>query len=81
MAVTPTRARMAHAHLERLDAEGKLDEGLRYEVLNGELVIRGASPEVTSPGTRSLDLPAASICTRGATSTTGSAYPSTGWST
>lgn len=44
MAVTPTHARMAHAHLERLDAEDKLDEGLRYEVLNGELVIRGASP-------------------------------------
>lgn len=41
MAVT-TSARMAHALLERLEAEGKLDEGLRYEVLNGELVIRGA---------------------------------------
>ncbi|MGI8874126.1 MAG: Uma2 family endonuclease, partial [Egibacteraceae bacterium] len=37
-----TGARMAHAVLEKLEAEGKLDESLRYEILNGELVIRGA---------------------------------------
>ncbi|MEX0658352.1 MAG: Uma2 family endonuclease [Egibacteraceae bacterium] len=36
-----TGARMAHAVLEKLEAEGKLDESLRYEILNGELVIRG----------------------------------------
>ncbi|MGI8876416.1 MAG: Uma2 family endonuclease, partial [Egibacteraceae bacterium] len=34
-------ARMAHALLERLEAEGTLVEGLRCEILNGELVIRG----------------------------------------
>jgi Uma2 family endonuclease len=40
MAITaPTGA--AHALLARLEAEGKLDERLRPEVLNGELVIRG----------------------------------------
>lgn len=35
-------ARRAHAQLERLDAEGKLDEGLRYEILHGDLVIQGS---------------------------------------
>jgi Uma2 family endonuclease len=33
---------MAHALFERLEAEGKVDEALRYEILHGELVIRGA---------------------------------------
>jgi Uma2 family endonuclease len=33
---------MARAQLARLEAEGKLDETLRYEILDGELVIRGA---------------------------------------
>jgi Uma2 family endonuclease len=41
MAIT-AEAGMAHALLERLEAEGKLDEALRYEILNGELVIGGA---------------------------------------
>lgn len=40
MAVT-AGARMAHALLARLEREGKLDEALRYEILGGELVIRG----------------------------------------
>lgn len=35
-------ARMARAQLAQLEAGGKLDEGLRCEVLNGELVIRGS---------------------------------------
>lgn len=37
-----TGAGMAHATLERLEREGKLEEGVRYEVLDGELVVRGA---------------------------------------
>lgn len=41
MSVVTTGARMAHALLGQLEAEGKLHEGLRYEILNGELVIRG----------------------------------------
>lgn len=41
MAAVSTGARMAHAQLARLEAEGKVDETLRYEILNGELVIRG----------------------------------------
>ncbi|MEX0660090.1 MAG: Uma2 family endonuclease [Egibacteraceae bacterium] len=41
MAVVAGSARMAHALLERLEAEGTLIEGLRCEILNGELVIRG----------------------------------------
>jgi Uma2 family endonuclease len=41
VAVT-TGADMARAHLARLEAAGKLDEGLRYEILRGELVIRGS---------------------------------------
>ncbi|MEX0658283.1 MAG: Uma2 family endonuclease [Egibacteraceae bacterium] len=40
MAVS-TGAGMAQAQLARLEAEGKLDEALRYEILNGELVVRG----------------------------------------
>lgn len=35
-------AGMAYATLERLERQGKLEEGLRYEVLDGELVVRGA---------------------------------------
>lgn len=35
-------ADMAYATLERLERQGKLEEGLRYEVLDGELVVRGA---------------------------------------
>lgn len=35
-------AGMAHALLARLEAQGKLDSGLRYEIVAGELVIRGA---------------------------------------
>lgn len=42
MAAVSTETGMAHALLARLEAEGKLDEGLRYEIVNGELVIRGA---------------------------------------
>lgn len=42
MADVAAEARMPHAQLERLEAQGKLDEILRYEVLNGELVIRGS---------------------------------------
>lgn len=38
----PTGAGMAHATLERLERQGKLEEGVRYEVLDGELVVRGA---------------------------------------
>lgn len=41
MAVVTGSGRMAHALLDELEAEGKLDERLRYEILNGELVIRG----------------------------------------
>lgn len=37
-----TGASMAYATLERLERQGKLEEGLRYEVLDGELVVRGA---------------------------------------
>lgn len=40
--VVRTGAEMAHATLERLEREGKLEEGVRYEVLNGELVVRSA---------------------------------------
>lgn len=40
--VVRTGADMAHATLERLEREGKLEEGVRYEVLDGELVVRGA---------------------------------------
>jgi Uma2 family endonuclease len=38
--VVRTGAEMARATLERLEREGKLEEGVRYEVLHGELVVR-----------------------------------------
>jgi Uma2 family endonuclease len=41
VAPVTTPARMAQALLARLEREGKLDDNLRYEILNGELVIRG----------------------------------------
>ncbi|MEX2620531.1 MAG: Uma2 family endonuclease [Egibacteraceae bacterium] len=41
MGVATTGARMAHTLLADLDRHGKLDDRLRYEILAGELVIRG----------------------------------------